>query len=93
MGRLPTVTILATDVALGWMIVNESDYDPERHTLHEPNAPVVAVVEASGTYRLEQSGRWWTLYGPDGEKVNGSRRTRAEAEALAPEGAVIEVAA
>jgi hypothetical protein len=91
MGRLPTVTIAAPEVALGWMIINESDFDPKIHTLYQPGGPVVAVVEASGaSYHVEQNGPWWTLYGPNGEKVGAAKRSREEVAAQAPEGATVE---
>lgn len=39
----------------------------------------------TGGYRVGENGTWFTLYGPDGEKIGKSQRSEAEAWALMPE--------
>lgn len=51
MARVPTVKIKAPDRYPGdYLIINESDYDPDEHTLYEEaTAPSDALVEVVGT--------------------------------------------
>lgn len=101
MAAIPTVAIVAPDAALGWMRINESEFDAKRHQLYAPGRKQaetqsenvgVAAVSANDTgepgYRVTRDGSWWTLWGPDG-KVGASKRTRDQVIAQAPEGAVI----
>lgn len=95
MAAIPTVAIVAPDAALGWMRINESEFDAQRHELYapgrkqaEPQSATTGVAATSAPYRVTRDGSWWTLWGPEG-KVGSAKRTRDEVIAQAPEGAVI----
>lgn len=51
MARVPTVKIKAPNRYAGdYVIINESDYDPDKHTLYEKvSAPSDALVDVVGT--------------------------------------------
>lgn len=36
MSAIPTVQVVSADTDLGYMIINEADFDPEVHDLYEP---------------------------------------------------------
>lgn len=40
----------------------------------------------AGDYRVDKRGTWFSLIGPDGQKVGQSQRSEADALALIPEG-------
>ena len=55
--------------------------EPERG-VEVPTGPVLAEVytpDPGEAYRVEQNGAWYTLIGPDGEKVGKAQRSEQDA--------------
>lgn len=55
-----------------------------RRRLAEPTkqAPAPEAPATGDGYRVEKTGTWYALIGPDGEKVGTSQRSEADAWAL-----------
>lgn len=45
----------------------------------EPAPMARTASDPRGDYRVEKNGTWYSLIGPDGEKVGASKRSEAEA--------------
>lgn len=69
---IPTVKVKDPAKPGDYVVKNEADVTPADEPFEEG-------------WRVEQNGQWFTLYGPDGEKVGKAARSEAEAWAQKPE--------
>lgn len=74
MGRLPTVKISAPDVDGGFIVINESDFDPEKHERFEGTEPEAAQGAA----------------GDEGPEDDGAGAATDEVEPTLPDGYTME---
>jgi len=89
-GDIERCDLVVTDDAVVANAHHDAGIEVELFT---PTAPVVVPdnipapmdTTTESEYRVTQNGTWFTLVGPDGEKVGSAQRSEAAALALIPE--------
>lgn len=84
MGKIPTVMI---DVNGSPVLINESDFDKDKHELWEEGKeapPVESKPTPSKPEVIHKGGGKWIVE-VDGKRINEDYLTKAEAQALAAE--------
>lgn len=69
MGTVPTVKVKVPHTKGGFVVINESDFDPEKHELYEePSAPVAPAAEVAPEAETDDAGEGESAFDDDDEE-------------------------